>query len=143
MNELTRSLNPAAFFQCLSDDTRLQALLLLQLHKELCVCDLTHALQQSQPKVSRHLAELRACGLVQDERRGKWACYRIHAALPHWSRRTPAQTATAQPEAYLPAAIDSPPHTKAACCCAGRAKRLRGKPMKILYICTHNRCRSI
>src|SRR5690606_15020652 len=115
MNKLPRSLNPAAFFQCLSDDTRLQALLLLQLHKELCVCELTQALQQSQPKVSRHLAELRACGLVQDERRGKWVYYRIHAELPDWSRRILAQTAKAQRDAYLAGALARLDHTKSAC----------------------------
>lgn len=66
------TIDPVTFFKCLSDATRLKCLLLLQLRKELCVCDLMSALQQSQPKVSRHLADLRACSLVLDERRGKW-----------------------------------------------------------------------
>src|SRR5690606_28493296 len=106
----------AAFFQCLSDDTRLQSLLLLQLNKELCVCDLTQALGESQPKVSRHLAELRACGLVQDERRGKWVYYRIHEKLPDWARKILAQPAKAQRDSYLAAAIERLSPTAAACC---------------------------
>lgn len=116
MSKSAKQLDPAAFFQCLSDDTRLQSLLLLQLNKELCVCDLTQALGESQPKVSRHLAELRACGLVQDERRGKWVYYRIHTDLPDWARKILGQTAKAQRDSYLAAAIGRLSPTAAACC---------------------------
>ncbi|MEH6713073.1 MAG: transcriptional regulator, partial [Paraglaciecola polaris] len=34
---------PLSFYKCLSDDTRLKALLLIYLEKELCVCDLITA----------------------------------------------------------------------------------------------------
>lgn len=54
------------------------------MRKELCVCEMTHALQESQPKVSRHLAQLRACGLLSDRREGQWVYYRISEALPGW-----------------------------------------------------------
>ncbi|MFT4918548.1 MAG: ArsR family transcriptional regulator [Zhongshania aliphaticivorans] len=72
------------FFKCLAEDTRLKILLLLKSHAELCVCDLTLALASSQPKVSRHLAELKKHGLVSDERRGKWIYYRLNTALAPW-----------------------------------------------------------
>jgi len=65
-------LSPLTFFKCLSDDTRLKTLLILSEKGELCVYDLTDALQLSQPKISRHLADLRKCGLVLDTRKGKW-----------------------------------------------------------------------
>ena len=79
-------LSPLTFFKCLADDTRLKSLLLISQKQELCVCDLQDALQLSQPKVSRHLAELRKCDLLVDERRGKWVYYRINPELPDWTR---------------------------------------------------------
>jgi ArsR family transcriptional regulator len=78
-------LNPLQLFKCLSDETRLRCVLLLQYHGELCVCELTRALQLSQPKISRHLAQLRAFGLLQDRRQGLWVYYRIHPHLPPWA----------------------------------------------------------
>ena len=50
-------------FKILSDETRLGIVLLLREMGELCVCDLCTALEQSQPKTSRHLAMLRESGL--------------------------------------------------------------------------------
>ncbi|MCW8107094.1 metalloregulator ArsR/SmtB family transcription factor [Alteromonas ponticola] len=76
---------PLSFYKCLADDTRLKILLLIMRQNELCVCDFQSALQLSQPKISRHLAELRRCELVQDERRGKWVYYRLHERLPPWA----------------------------------------------------------
>ncbi|MGM0982478.1 MAG: metalloregulator ArsR/SmtB family transcription factor [Pseudomonadota bacterium] len=58
--------------------------LLIRREEELCVCEMTHALQESQPKVSRHLAQLRNCGLLSDRREGQWVYYRLSDALPEW-----------------------------------------------------------
>ncbi|RDV24096.1 ArsR family transcriptional regulator [Alteromonas aestuariivivens] len=77
-------MSPLILFKCLSEDTRLKIVMLLSQHTELCVCDLQVALEISQPKVSRHLAELRNCGLLEDERRGKWIYYHLHPGLPEW-----------------------------------------------------------
>lgn len=71
-------------FKALSDPTRLRCLLLLVTHKELCVCELTHALALPQPKVSHHLATLRRVGLVSDRKEGLWIYYRINKTLPAW-----------------------------------------------------------
>ena len=76
--------DPEIFFQMLADTTRLRITLLLQGHGELCVCELTHALSLSQPKISRHLGQLRESGLVQARRAGRWMYYRIHPDLPDW-----------------------------------------------------------
>jgi len=78
-------IQPTQFFKCLADETRLRCLVLLQRHGELCVCELTQALQMSQPKISRHLALLRTCRLLQDRRQGAWVYYRLHPALPDWA----------------------------------------------------------
>lgn len=56
------------------------------------MCDLMEALQLDQPKTSRHLAELRKCGLLLDERRGKWVYYRLHPKLPDWARKVLQET---------------------------------------------------
>ncbi|WP_137168407.1 metalloregulator ArsR/SmtB family transcription factor [Salinimonas lutimaris] len=93
-------MSPLAFYKCLADDTRLKALLLLVSHSELCVCDFTDALQLSQPKISRHLADLRKCDLVLGERRGKWVYYQLHPALPDWARQVLTLTHDNNPD-YL------------------------------------------
>ncbi|ASP40327.1 transcriptional regulator [Bacterioplanes sanyensis] len=77
-------MSPLIVYKCLADDTRLKSLLLISDYDELCVCDLQSALALAQPKVSRHLSELRRCQLVTDERRGKWVYYRLHPKLPAW-----------------------------------------------------------
>ncbi|POF43365.1 transcriptional regulator [Pseudomonas laurylsulfativorans] len=79
-------LNPAAVFKCLSDETRARATLLITREGELCVCELVCALDDSQPKISRHLAQLRGCGLLLDRRQGQWVYYRLNPDLPTWVR---------------------------------------------------------
>lgn len=77
-------LDPVRLFKCLADETRLTLTLLIREEGELCVCEMTHALGESQPKVSRHLAQLRTCGLLSDRREGQWVYYRISDELPDW-----------------------------------------------------------
>lgn len=83
---------PDAFFQCLADTTRLRCLLLLAAEGELCVCELVHALDLSQPKISRHLKLLRDTGLVDDRRERMWVHYRIADDLADWARGILAAT---------------------------------------------------
>lgn len=78
------SLNPAELFKALADETRSRIALLVTREGELCVCELTAALGQSQPKISRHLALLRSCGLLADRRQGQWIYYRLHPQLAPW-----------------------------------------------------------
>ncbi len=66
----------AKIFKVLSDETRLRILALL-LEGELCVCDLMAVLELPQSTVSRHLANLRHAGLVEDRRRGVWMFYSL------------------------------------------------------------------
>jgi ArsR family transcriptional regulator len=73
--------------RALADGTRLRVINLLLVEDELCVCELTEALQMVQPKVSRHLAILREAGLVLDRREGLWIHYRIHPDLPAWGNQ--------------------------------------------------------
>lgn len=94
--------SPLGFYKCLADDTRLKALLLISQAGELCVCDIQDALALSQPKVSRHLAELRKSELVTDERRGKWVYYRLNPNLPSWAQQVLTLTAQNNTD-YVPA----------------------------------------
>ena len=66
------------FFKALGDTTRLRILGLL-LNGEVCVCHIHETLRISQPKASRHLAYLRAAGLVETRRQGIWVHYRLTA----------------------------------------------------------------
>ncbi|MEX1221068.1 MAG: metalloregulator ArsR/SmtB family transcription factor [Idiomarina sp.] len=83
------------FFKCLTDETRLKCLLLIAQEGELCVCELIAAVHESQPKISRHLAQLRKCQLLSDRRQGQWVFYRLHSALPKWQRDILMQTLAA------------------------------------------------
>jgi len=78
-------MDPVELFKQLSDTTRLRCLALLFSEGELCVCELTEALDLSQPKISRHLAQLREAGVVQSRRAGHWVHYRLHGDLPAWA----------------------------------------------------------
>ena len=73
------------FFKMLADSTRLRCLMLMQADGELCVCELTHALNLSQPKISRHLAHLREVGVLVARRNGTWMNYRINPELQAWA----------------------------------------------------------
>lgn len=86
----------SALFQGLADSTRLRCLVLLARHGELCVCELVHSLELSQPMISRHLRLLRDLGLVADRRERVWVHYRIHDDAPAWMRATLDDLATAQ-----------------------------------------------
>jgi len=63
-------------FAALADPTRLRLLNLMR-GREVCVCYFVEILQQSQPKISRHLAYLRNAGVVSARREGKWMHYRM------------------------------------------------------------------
>lgn len=77
-------INPDNVFKALADPTRLRCLMLLTGEAELCVCEFTHALDEIQPKISRHLASLRDQGMVLDRRQGQWVYYRLNPGLPGW-----------------------------------------------------------
>ncbi|MCB2254155.1 metalloregulator ArsR/SmtB family transcription factor [Pseudomonas chlororaphis] len=77
-------ITPPEVFKSLADETRARATLLIAHQGELCVCELMCALSDSQPKVSRHLAQLRSSGLLLDRRQGQWIYYRLNPQLPAW-----------------------------------------------------------
>jgi len=114
-------LSPSVLFKCLGDETRLRIMLMLAAQGELCVCELICALDDNQPKVSRHLAQLRACGLLEDRRQGQWIYYRLHPELPQWAGDILAvtlaanQTRIAHDQGRL-ASMDDRPVRQVSCC---------------------------
>lgn len=84
--------NPVSVFRALGDELRLAILMLIRDQKKLCVYELTTALDSSQPKVSRHLANLKEAGLLETERQGQWIYYFLHPQMPQWLTRVLDET---------------------------------------------------
>lgn len=78
-------MNTQSVFDALADATRRRILGLLVNQGELCVCELTAALDDIQPKISRHLGVLKDAGVVVPRREGTWMFYRLDASLPAWA----------------------------------------------------------
>lgn len=116
------NIDPEALFRALADSTRLRCLVLLQDEGELCVCELTHALDLAQPKISRHLGLLREAGVVSDRRQGLWVYYRLHPELSDWAQDVlgaAARGAADQPPFVQDrAALRDMPNRPGAPCCA-------------------------
>ena len=70
----------AGQLKAIADPARLRLLSLMMANDDLeaCTCDLTEALDLSQPTVSHHLKKLGEAGLVYPHRRqGSWTYYRV------------------------------------------------------------------
>ncbi len=109
------------FYKAMADETRLLSLLLIHAEDELCVCELMEALALPQPKVSRHLSQLKKAGMVLDRRQGQWVYYKLHPLLSDWMlnviKQTEAHSAEIlqQPFARLAAMCDRPSEGGEAC----------------------------
>jgi ArsR family transcriptional regulator, arsenate/arsenite/antimonite-responsive transcriptional repressor len=66
----------------LAEPTRLAAIGLLWDDREHCVCELMRELGATQSRMSRHMAALKAAGLVVDRRDAQWVRYRRAPDLP-------------------------------------------------------------
>jgi len=88
---------PIDVFKQFSDNTRLQILLLIEDEQRLSVNQLSHALAESQPKISRHLALLRECQLLSTTRQAQQVFYHLNPELPDWVAQTLSTTRLANP----------------------------------------------
>ncbi len=61
--------------KALSDPNRVKILKMLQLKKQLCVCELRAVLHLAQPTVSKHLKVLEDAGLVEGIKDKLWVNY--------------------------------------------------------------------
>jgi len=78
-------INEQDLFDILSDEIRRRLLRLLLKEGELCVCELHYALDMAQPKISRHLATMRAVDLLAVRRDGTRIYYRLDTRIPLWA----------------------------------------------------------
>lgn len=118
---MNTTIEPNQLFKALSDPTRLQMLLLIADQEELCVCELTTALDESQPKVSRHLAQLRKSSILSDRRQGQWVYYQLSQTLPGWAVDIIRTTLKHNKKSIEPlkkhlCAMGDRPQRQAACC---------------------------
>jgi ArsR family transcriptional regulator len=69
----------AGVLKVVADPTRLRLLSLIASNPEgeVCACDLIAPLGLSQPTISHHLKVMAGAGLVEREKRGVWAYYRV------------------------------------------------------------------
>ena len=116
-------ITPTLFYKSLADDIRLKTLVLIAVEKELCVCELMAALkEESQPKVSRHLAQLKKAGILSSRKHQQWVYYSVNPELPHWMQNVIKITIVNEPHfideelAQLNAMGDRP--TRVETCCA-------------------------
>lgn len=66
-----------AKLKALADPIRLRLVSMIAQSGEACACDLPAALDRSQPTVSHHLKVLVEAGLLEREKRGKWAWFTV------------------------------------------------------------------
>ncbi len=69
----------AAVLKAVAEPTRLRLLSMVAASEgqQACVCDLTEPVGLSQPTVSHHMKVLVDAGLLEREKRGVWAYYRL------------------------------------------------------------------
>ncbi len=75
-------MNSITILSALAEPIRLEALRMLWDGREHCVCELMRGLGASQSRMSRHMAALKAAGLVVDRRDAQWVRYRRAPDLP-------------------------------------------------------------
>jgi ArsR family transcriptional regulator len=72
----------SALMKALADPTRLTMVASLWKAKTpICICDFTAGLEVGQSTLSHHMAKLKEAGLVESEKRGIWAYYRLAGNL--------------------------------------------------------------
>ncbi len=75
-------MNLTRILAALAEPTRLAAIQIVWDGGEHCVCELMTRLDATQSRMSRHMAALKAAGLVIDRRDAQWVRYRRNPDLP-------------------------------------------------------------
>lgn len=71
--------------RALAEPKRLLACGLLDRAEELCACEIQAVLDVSHATVSHHMEQLQAAGLVEVDRRGRWAYYSLTDEGRRWA----------------------------------------------------------
>jgi ArsR family transcriptional regulator len=124
-----KTYNLALLFAALSDRTRLRLLNLMD-GREVCVCYFVEILEQSQPKISRHLAYLRRADIVAARREGKWVHYRMMTPGDDGAARILSETLVAlRNEKAMQADLE---RFSKACCAPRKATVLADAPLPVV-----------
>ena len=126
MSDSSTAFDLVRLFAALADHTRLRLLNLMD-GREVCVCYFVQILEQSQPKISRHLAYLRSVGIVSARREGKWMHYSIQR--PHELRARSILDATLASLKSAPEMTADLTALSQACCNPHRFVTLQGAPI--------------
>jgi len=78
---MTDTVDAISIARALGDATRARIVALLS-RRDLCVCELTEVLSQSQANISGHLKLLVSSGFVTSNRRSYWTHYALASSLP-------------------------------------------------------------
>ncbi len=135
---------PEHWFLALGHPVRLRCLMLIAQKKEVCVCELSHALGLPQPAISRQMAGLKGHGIVTDKRQGVWIFYQIHPNLPDWCRevlRSAGKVLRQQPPFSGDSQRFSSRADKPFSPC-NILPAMAPTPFHLLFLCTGNSCRS-
>lgn len=68
----------AVVLKALADPVRLKLVSVIAAAGEGCACDFPAAVGKSQPTISHHLGQLVKAGILEREKRGKWAWFRVN-----------------------------------------------------------------
>ena len=68
-------------FKALSDQTRLEIILMLSNVEEMCACKILEKFEITQPTLSHHMKILSECGLVNTQKVGKWSHYSLNSEI--------------------------------------------------------------
>ena len=76
-------IEPTEVFQALGDKTRLQIMRIMAAvpEEEICSCEMTQVLEESESNVSRYLKALRQSGLLAAEKEGRWVYHRVSSSV--------------------------------------------------------------
>ena len=72
-------------YKVLSDETRVRIINMV-FKQDLCVCELVEILEESQPKISKHIAKLRQIELVITERNEQYIFYKFNHSNDRYKR---------------------------------------------------------
>lgn len=64
-------------FKALSETTRLELFLIINVSPDICLCNLDNCFSLSISNLSRHLKELDYAGLISSYKKGKWKYYSV------------------------------------------------------------------
>jgi len=76
------------WFKALSDRTRFKIVwLLLHYDIELCICEITDAVEKEQSTVSRHMEKLKQAGIASGRQIGKWVYHKVQKPRNDFQKR--------------------------------------------------------